>query len=216
MRGELAALEAEGEQAARRLQSLTAEAATLEAAGERRENERAEMEAAGPDAAVRPDEAAPAERRAAQARLVGEAAVRLSVLEGEEGALREALRGREAALAWLRQQGQARRAQLERGRGGACGTGRDAGAAAAGVGGGARRPCRRCRGGRGGRDAGAAGGAGKGPAGGGGGRATVADRGRSGPWSWRRRPTRRRRAPAPGCASRCGATSSPLTPRAGS
>ena len=114
MRGELAALEAEGEQAARRLQSLTAEAAALQGAGERREQERAQTEAAGSDQAARPDEVAPSERRAAQARLVGEAAVRLSALEGEEGALREALRGREAALARLRQQGQARRAQLER------------------------------------------------------------------------------------------------------
>ena len=109
LQGELDALQEETLRAEQRREALTADEAALLAERRAGEEERHRIEQERPATDVLE---AVAQRRSAQARVVGEAAARLSAADGEHATLRAALQARAAAVAQLQQQRQARAAQL--------------------------------------------------------------------------------------------------------
>ena len=109
LQGELDALQEETLRAEQRREALTADEAAILAERRAGEEERHRIEQERPATDVLE---AVAQRRSAQARVVGEAAARLSAADGEHATIRAALQARAAAVAQLQQQRQARAAQL--------------------------------------------------------------------------------------------------------
>lgn len=109
LQGDLHTIEEEALRAEQRRLALTAEEAALQAERRAGEEERRRTEQERPDPAALE---AVAQRRHAQARVVGEAAARLSAAAGEHATLQAALQARAAAIAQLQQQRQVRAAQL--------------------------------------------------------------------------------------------------------